>query len=44
MNVIAVRTQDKDKPWVAILVESYRSPEVKTFIDQTFKGAVLSSW
>lgn len=44
VNVIAVRTQDKDKPWVAILVESYRSPEVKTFIDQTFKGAVLSSW
>lgn len=44
VNVIAVRTQDKDKPWVAILVESYRSPEVKTFIDQTFKGSVLPSW
>ncbi|MBA4791329.1 MAG: MetQ/NlpA family ABC transporter substrate-binding protein [Pseudomonadota bacterium] len=44
VNVIAVRTQDKDKPWVATLVESYHSPEVKTFIDQTFKGAVLSSW
>ena len=44
VNVIAVRAQDKDKPWVAVLVESYRSPEVKAFIDQTFKGAVLSSW
>ncbi|OYW60252.1 MAG: metal ABC transporter substrate-binding protein [Rhizobiales bacterium 12-68-15] len=44
VNVIAVRAQDKDKPWVAVLVESYRSPEVKAFTDQTFKGAVLSSW
>lgn len=44
VNVIAVRTQDKDKPWVTTLVESYRSPEVKTFILETFKGAVLPSW
>lgn len=44
VNVIAVRTQDKDKPWVAILVESYHSPEVKAFINDTYKGAVLPSW
>lgn len=44
VNVIAVRTQDKDKPWVALLVESYHSPEVKTFIEETYKGAVLPSW
>ncbi|MEW6255915.1 MAG: MetQ/NlpA family ABC transporter substrate-binding protein [Pseudomonadota bacterium] len=44
VNVIAVRTQDKDKPWVTTLVESYRSPEVKAFIEETFKGAVLPSW
>lgn len=44
VNVIAVRTQDKDKPWVAVLVKSYQSPEVKQFIQDTFKGAVLSSW
>ncbi|TCT05164.1 MetQ/NlpA family ABC transporter substrate-binding protein [Aquabacter spiritensis] len=44
VNVIAVRAVDKDKPFVAILVESYRSPEVKAFIDTTYKGAVLSSW
>ncbi|HQS09924.1 MAG TPA: MetQ/NlpA family ABC transporter substrate-binding protein [Xanthobacteraceae bacterium] len=44
VNVIAVRTQDKDKPFVKILVESYRSPEVKDFILTTFKGAVLPSW
>ncbi|GGF84788.1 hypothetical protein GCM10007301_50950 [Azorhizobium oxalatiphilum] len=44
VNVIAVREQDKDKPWVAILVKSYQSPEVKKFIDDTFKGSVLASW
>ncbi len=44
VNVIAVRVADKDKPYVKILVESYRSPEVKEFILTTFKGAVLPSW
>lgn len=44
VNVIAVRTQDKDKPFVKILVESYQSPEVKAFIETTFKGSVLPSW
>ncbi len=44
VNVIAVRVQDKDKPWVKTLVESYQSPEVKAFIDTTFKGSVLPSW
>jgi D-methionine transport system substrate-binding protein len=44
VNVIAVRSVDKDKPWVKALVESYRSPEVKAFIDEKFKGTVISSW
>ncbi|ACL60008.1 MetQ/NlpA family ABC transporter substrate-binding protein [Methylobacterium nodulans] len=44
VNVIAVRSADKDKPWVKALVESYRSPEVKDFVEKTFKGAVLTSW
>jgi D-methionine transport system substrate-binding protein len=43
-NIIAVRTADKDKPWVKILVESYRSPEVKEFIETKFKGSVLATW
>jgi D-methionine transport system substrate-binding protein len=43
-NVIAVRTADKDKPWVKTLVESYQSPEIKDFIATKFKGAVLSTW
>ena len=44
VNVIAVRIADKDKPWVKDLVDAYHSDEVKAFIAQTFKGAVLASW
>ena len=44
VNVIAVRVADKDKPWVKDLVEAYRSPEVKAFIADKFKGSVLASW
>ncbi|MBC7580412.1 MAG: MetQ/NlpA family ABC transporter substrate-binding protein [Tardiphaga sp.] len=43
-NVIAVRSVDKDKPWVKTLVESYQSPEIKEFIATKFKGAVLATW
>lgn len=43
-NLIAVRTADKDKPWVKTLVESYQTPEVKEFINTKFKGAVLPTW
>jgi D-methionine transport system substrate-binding protein len=44
VNFLAVRTADKDKPWVKTLVESYRSPEVKAFVEEKFKGSVLASW
>lgn len=44
VNVIAVRTEDKDQPWVKALVEAYHSDEIKTFIETTFNGAVLASW
>ena len=44
VNLLAVRAQDKDKPWVKTLVEAYRSPEVKAFIDRTFGTTVLASW
>jgi D-methionine transport system substrate-binding protein len=43
-NVIAVRSQDKDKPWVKTLVESYQSPEVKNFIIEKYNGTVIPSW
>ena len=44
VNLLAVRAADKDRPWVKALVESYQSPEVKAFIADTFKGAVLAGW
>ncbi|MBS7541907.1 MetQ/NlpA family ABC transporter substrate-binding protein [Ancylobacter oerskovii] len=44
VNLIAVRSVDKDKPWVKTLVEAYHSPEVKAFVAEKFKGSVLTSW
>jgi D-methionine transport system substrate-binding protein len=44
VNLIAVREQDKDKPWVKTLVDVYRSAEVKEFVLSRFKGSVLPSW
>jgi D-methionine transport system substrate-binding protein len=44
VNLIAVRSVDKDKPWVATLVDSYHTPEVKEFVLTKFKGAVLPTW
>ncbi|SCK56587.1 D-methionine transport system substrate-binding protein [Variovorax sp. HW608] len=44
VNLIAVREQDKDKPWVAKLVKAYHSDEVRTFVQNEFKGSVLASW
>lgn len=44
VNIIAVRTVDKDKPWVKTLLEAYYTPEVKAFVLDKFKGAVLPSW
>ncbi|EOA03059.1 metal ion ABC transporter periplasmic protein/surface antigen protein [Herbaspirillum frisingense GSF30] len=43
-NVLAVRTADKDKPWVAKLVKAYHSPEVKKFVLEKYKGSVITSW
>lgn len=44
VNLIAVRSVDKDKPWVKTLVEAYQSPEVKAFVVEKFKGSVLAGW
>jgi D-methionine transport system substrate-binding protein len=44
VNVIAVRSADKDKPWVKTLVDTYHTPEIKAFVAERFKGAVLAGW
>jgi D-methionine transport system substrate-binding protein len=43
-NLIAVRSSDKDKPWVKLLVQSYQTPEIRDFVLATFMGAVLPAW
>jgi D-methionine transport system substrate-binding protein len=44
VNVIAVRSEDKDAPWVKALVDTYHSDEIRAFVETTFNGAVLASW
>ncbi|APW41191.1 MetQ/NlpA family ABC transporter substrate-binding protein [Rhodoferax saidenbachensis] len=44
VNLIAIRDQDKDKPWVAKLVKAYQSEEVRKFVLAEFKGAVLTGF
>ena len=44
VNIIAVREQDKDKPWVAKLVKAYHSDTVRDYVKTEFKGAVIPAW
>lgn len=43
-NILVVRERDKDNPKIQSLLKAYHSPEVKAYIDQHFKGAVISAW
>lgn len=42
--VIAVRSKDKDAPWVKTLVSSYQSDEVRAFIEKRYPGAGFAGW
>lgn len=44
VNIIVVQQDRAEEPWVQTLVEAYQSPEVKAFIDETYEGAVITSW
>ncbi|AIP46350.1 D-methionine-binding lipoprotein metQ [Burkholderia pseudomallei] len=43
-NLIAVRAQDKDKPWVKKLVAAYESNDVRKFIETKFNGAIIPAF
>lgn len=43
-NLIAVRTSDKDKAWVAKLVKAFQSPEVKAFVADKFGGSMVPAF
>lgn len=43
-NLIAVRTKDKDNPVFQKLLKAYRSPEVKQWIEEKYKGSFVPAW
>lgn len=43
-NFIAVRTEDKDAPWVKKLVASYQNDAVKAVFDGIYKGSGVSAY
>jgi D-methionine transport system substrate-binding protein len=44
VNILAVREEDKDKPWVQQLIDAYHSQPVKDFVEQRFKGTYVATW
>ncbi|WP_220432147.1 MetQ/NlpA family ABC transporter substrate-binding protein [Falsirhodobacter xinxiangensis] len=44
MNLIAIRTADKDAPWVTALVESFHTDAVKEAYEAAYKGAAVPGW
>jgi D-methionine transport system substrate-binding protein len=43
-NLLAVRTADVGKPWVARLVRAFQSPEVKQFVETRFAGSMVPAF
>ena len=44
VNILAVREEDKDKPWVKQLTDAYHSDEVRAFLEKRFKGTYIATW
>lgn len=43
-NFIAIRTEDKDAPWVKTLVAAYQNDAVKAKLLEVYKGTALPAW
>ncbi|GAB3128678.1 MetQ/NlpA family ABC transporter substrate-binding protein [Novispirillum itersonii] len=43
-NIVVVQTKDKDAAWVKDLVAAYQNDQVRAFILETFKGAVVPAF
>lgn len=43
-NIIVSRAKDKDNPAFQKLIKAYHSEEVKKFIQEHFKGSVVTAW
>ncbi len=44
VNILAVREEDKDQPWVKQLIAAYHSEPVKQFLETRFKGTYIPTW
>jgi D-methionine transport system substrate-binding protein len=44
VNILAVREEDKDKPWVKQFIDAYHSEPVKDFLEKRFKGTYIATW
>lgn len=44
VNIIAARKGTEKDPAYLKAVESFRSPEIKAFIEKTYKGSIVPSW
>jgi D-methionine transport system substrate-binding protein len=44
VNIITVRTGDENRPEIQKLVKALQSPEVKKFIEEKYKGAVVPAF
>ena len=43
-NLVAVRTQDADKPWARQLIKAYHTQQVRDFINQRFNGSIIPAF
>lgn len=43
-NIIAVKEDNKDKEYIKALVEAINTPEIKKFIEENYKGAIIPSF
>lgn len=44
VNIIAVRTEDKDKPVFQRLIKAYHSDQVKKFVEDKYGSYIVASW
>lgn len=44
VNIIVVREQDKNAPWVPLLVKSFQSDEVRKYIETELKGIIIPAF
>jgi len=44
LNVVAVKTEDQNKPWTQDIVAAFKSPEYKAVLDKQFQGYARPSY